>query len=170
MTRKFRAQVGERSVEVSVVELEGGRCEVTVGDRVRVVDARALGQRAWSLVLDGRAHTVDLEGELPELAVHFRDQSVPVKLVDARRALLAEAGRRGGHKAGPLPIRSPMPGKVVKLLAAIGTRVAAGQGLLVVEAMKMENEMRAPRDGTVVAIRVREGQTVEAGEELATLE
>ncbi|MBI5482827.1 MAG: biotin/lipoyl-binding protein [Deltaproteobacteria bacterium] len=170
MRRTFEAQVGERTVTVTVAEHDGGRYEVTLDGRERIADARPLGERAWSVVLDGAVHTLDLEGELPDLTVHFRDRSVPVKLVDARRKLLAEAGRPTGPKGGPTAIRAHMPGKVVKVLAAAGTRVSAGQGLLVVEAMKMENELRAPRDGTVVAVRAREGQAVEAGETLATLE
>jgi biotin carboxyl carrier protein len=157
-------------MEVNVAAQEDGRYEVTIDGQVCVADARSLGERAWLVMLDGAVHTVDLEGELPDLAVHFRDRSVPVKLVDARRRLLAEARRRSGHKGGPTAVRTPMPGKVVKVLVPAGTRVSAGQGLLVVEAMKMENEMRAPRDGTVVEVRVREGQAVEAGETLAMLE
>ena len=63
-----------------------------------------------------------------------------------------------------------MAGKVVKVLAPKGTTVTAGQGLLIVEAMKMENELKSPRDGTVTEVSVSEGQAVEAGEPLATLE
>jgi biotin carboxyl carrier protein len=165
----FEAQVGGRTVTVSVGEPEGGRFEVTIDGQAYVVDARPTGERAWSIILDGAAYTVDLEGEIPEVAVNLRERSVPVKLVDARRKLLAEAGRLTGHK-GPTAIRAPMPGKVVKVLAPKGTTVTAGQGVIVVEAMKMENELRAPRDGTIVEVGVREGQAVEAGEALATLE
>ncbi|MSP63788.1 MAG: biotin/lipoyl-binding protein [Myxococcales bacterium] len=62
-----------------------------------------------------------------------------------------------------------MPGKVVKVLVQVGDAVKAGQGLLVVEAMKMENELRAPRDGAVADVSAREGQSVEAGQILATI-
>jgi biotin carboxyl carrier protein len=170
MRRAFEARVGERKVDVSVAAQEGGRYEVTIDGRAYLVDARSLGGRAWSIVLDGAAHTLDIEGEAPDLTVHFRDRAVPVELIDARRTLLAAAGRRGGAKAGPIAIIASMPGKVVKVLAPAGTKVSDGQGLLVVEAMKMENEMRAPRDGVVLEVKVREGQAVEAGETLAMLE
>jgi pyruvate carboxylase subunit B len=62
-----------------------------------------------------------------------------------------------------------MPGKVVKVLVAVGDAVKAGQGVVVIEAMKMENELRASRDGTVAAVSVKDGQTVEAGQVLATI-
>ncbi len=81
--------------------------------------------------------------------------------------------RREGSAAtatGPQPIASPMPGRVVRLLTQVGDTVEAGQGVVVVEAMKMQNEMAAPRSGTVSEIHVSEGQTVKAGEILAVVE
>ena len=68
--------MGERTVEVRVAALEGGRYEVTIDGQARVVDARTLGERAWSLIVDGAVHTVDVAGELPDVVVHFRDHSV----------------------------------------------------------------------------------------------
>jgi biotin carboxyl carrier protein len=67
-------------------------------------------------------------------------------------------------------VKSPMPGKVVRLLVKSGDEIKTGQGVAVVEAMKMENELRAPRGGTVQEVRVREGQAVEAGETLVSIE
>ena len=72
--------------------------------------------------------------------------------------------------AGPREIVAPMPGRIVKLLVGAGDRVAANQGLVVVEAMKMENELRAPREGVVVAVRVSEGMSVEANTVLVVVE
>ena len=67
-------------------------------------------------------------------------------------------------------MQSPMPGKVVKVLVAVGEEVKAGAGVVVVEAMKMETELKAPRDGKVKSVAVKEGQAVEAGQTLATLD
>ena len=171
MSRMFDAQVGDRTVQVSVAAEEGGRLEITLDGQACNADVCHLGERAWSVILDGAVYTLDLEGTPPDVSVHFRERSVPVKLVDTRRKLLAEAARlTGGYRGGRLAIRAPMAGKVVKVLAPKGTTVTAGQGLLVVEAMKMENELKSPRDGTVTEVSVSEGQTVEAGEPLATLE
>ncbi len=171
MREMFDAQVGQRTVQVSVAIQEDGSLDVTLDGQPCLADVCALGPRSWSVILDGAVHTIDVEGEPRDLTVHFREHALPVKLVDTRRKLLAEAARlTGGHKGGPMAIRAPMAGKVVKVLAPKGTAVTAGQGLVVVEAMKMENELKSPRDGTVTDVSVREGQAVEAGEPLATLE
>ena len=111
---------------------------------------------------------MDVDGTVPDLTVTVAGVSMPLKLVDPRRKLAASATRPA--QTGPLSIRSPMPGKVVKVLVRVGDQVKAGQGLIVVEAMKMENELRAPRDGRVKEVPVREGQAVEAGQPLAVLE
>jgi biotin carboxyl carrier protein len=78
--------------------------------------------------------------------------------------------RRAGPAAhGPGRIAAPMPGRVVRVLAAIGQEVARGDGVVVVEAMKMENELTAPRDGIITEIGVEEGQTVQGGVTLAVI-
>lgn len=71
---------------------------------------------------------------------------------------------------GPIEIRAQMPGKIIKVLAPAGSAVSAGQGVLIVEAMKMQNEVKAPRDGTVTRIHVIEGMTVAAGDPLLVVE
>ena len=81
----------------------------------------------------------------------------------------ATAGRATGPADGPVRIVAPMPGKVVRVLAAPGDAVAARQGVVVVEAMKMENELRAPRAGVVGEVLVREGALVDAGALLLTI-
>ncbi|HVV46038.1 MAG TPA: biotin/lipoyl-containing protein, partial [Bryobacteraceae bacterium] len=72
--------------------------------------------------------------------------------------------------AGRASIAAAMPGKIVRILVSVGDEVAAGQGILVVEAMKMQNELKAPKDGRVTAIEVRENDSVNAGAVLATIE
>jgi len=76
----------------------------------------------------------------------------------------------GGHDAGRAQVAAPMPGKVVRVLVERGQAVEAGAGLVVVEAMKMQNELKSPKSGTVVELRVEAGATVNAGELLAVIE
>ena len=81
--------------------------------------------------------------------------------------------KRSGHAAqahGRASITAAMPGKVVRILVAVGDEVKAGQGIVVVEAMKMQNELKAPRDGRVTAVDVRENDSVNAGAPLVTIE
>jgi biotin carboxyl carrier protein len=91
--------------------------------------------------------------------------SVTVELAEAARG----DGQPARHESGPVRLTAPMPGRVVRVLSAVGADVAAGQGLVVIEAMKMENELRAPRAGRVSELRVSEGQAVEAGALLAVV-
>jgi biotin carboxyl carrier protein len=84
---------------------------------------------------------------------------------DARRAAIATQGRSAAASA-PVTVRSPIPGRLIKLLVKAGDAVAAGQTLVVLEAMKMENELGAPRAGRVADVRCAEGTAVEAGQDL----
>jgi biotin carboxyl carrier protein len=128
----------------------------------------------WSLLLRQResaarvSHEVAVEPQAQGLRlVDVDGRTVPVRLL----APGTRASSTGGtaHAAGPAAIVAPMPGRVVKVLVAPGDAVAARQGLVVVEAMKMENELRAPRAGTVAEVRVQEGAPVDANAVLVVI-
>lgn len=91
-----------------------------------------------------------------------------VKVIDPRRLSMDQDS--GRHHHGAAEITAPMPGKVVRVLVEAGQEIEAGAGIVVVEAMKMQNEMKSPRAGTVVSINVNTGDTVEAGTLLAVIE
>jgi biotin carboxyl carrier protein len=78
--------------------------------------------------------------------------------------------RVGGVNSGPQKLNAPMPGKVVRILVAVGDEVKAGQGIIVMEAMNMQNEMKSPKDGKVQKILTSEGSTVNPGDTLAVIE
>ena len=116
---------------------------------------------------------VHVDGVGSKLTVEVRRPGMDPVLViaevsDGRRAPSVAAAIAGGV-APPVTIRSPIPGRVVKVMVKAGDRVTAGQTVVVVEAMKMENELRAPRAGEVQEVRCAEGAAVEAGQDLATL-
>lgn len=120
----------------------------------------------YSILMDGRSYDARVE-ELPGgLAVVIDGYRFEIEVRDPRRwsRKSGGAGAEGVHS-----IAAPMPGKVVRVLVALGDTVEAGQGLVVVEAMKMQNEMKAPRAGRVLAVAAKEGATVAAGEVLATI-
>jgi biotin carboxyl carrier protein len=123
---------------------------------------------------DARERTVEIEpASAPDAAVRkvkVRVGGQPAKVESARQNRLQGLGQRAGSAHGPAGVSAPMPGRVIKLLAKAGDAVKAGQGLVIVEAMKMENEVRAPRDGQVAEVRVKEGQAVEAQEVMLTLQ
>ncbi len=165
---------------VSVVR-KGALLHVTLDGRTHVVDARRVSDSALSLLVQNG------KGDLPvqsidasfavqarrsagdgggDFDVHIAGRTVPVQVRPStwmtRRARQSRSGQ-----ATPAPVRSawssPMPGKIVRVLVKAGDDVTARQGLVVVEAMKMENELRAARDGRVRELSVAEGQSVDAG-------
>jgi biotin carboxyl carrier protein len=151
------------------VRHDNGRFDILLDGVVRHVDAVPTGPGRWSLVLpDGSSHEIAVDSGRDGVAIVVIDGSaVPVTIRDPRRRRRHVRGAGAGD--GPVRITAPMPGKVVKVLAPAGAAVTARQGVIVVEAMKMENELRAPREGTVADVAVREGDLVEAGALLLTI-
>lgn len=121
----------------------------------------------FSVLLEGRSFTVRTEQKEDELRVWTRSGPHAISIADTRDQ---SGGKKRATASGPMELRAQMPGKVIKLLVENGSVVQTGQGLIVVEAMKMQNEMRSPKDGTVSKINVGEGATVAAGQALIVVE
>ena len=162
----FSADVGgrERFVRVSG---GGGSFAVLVDETRYDVDAARAGE-SWSLLVGHRSYEVVLGRErsgVMTVLVNGRAVPVGLRLATALRARPRHS-RAGsdepGAQRGPLSVVAPMPGRIVKVQVRPGDVVAARQGLIVIEAMKMENELRAARPGTVKEVRVSEGDLVEA--------
>lgn len=168
------------TIGVEPAEREG-TYTVTVGGKSRLVDASWIDADTLSLI-DGRsAHEIrmHLRGDTGSVGVELSGRLYDAVVSDARlRAPSAGAGMSGelresirvsgspGAAKSPSvshAIRAPMPGRVVRVLVGVGDRVAARQGVVVVEAMKMENELRTPSEGTVTQVSVAAGSTVDTG-------
>jgi len=121
----------------------------------------------YSVLRDGRSYEARIEQGNGIIVVFIDGHRFEVEVRDPRR-WSRKAGTRGFD--GRVSVAAPMPGKIVRLLAAAGDSVEAGQGLLVVEAMKMQNEIKSPKTGRVASLSVAEGAAVAAGEVLATIE
>jgi biotin carboxyl carrier protein len=137
--------------------------------RVDGVDRQALVTQVepgvYSILLDGRVFEASMDRTGQSLVVVVAGERFEVEVRDPRS--WSHKSVRGSQ--GIATVFAPMPGKVVRVLVAAGDAVEAGQGLLVVEAMKMQNEIKSPRSGQVVSLTAREGATVAAGEPLATI-
>jgi biotin carboxyl carrier protein len=173
---RYHAIVGgvERLVEVT---RRGESYRVAIHDdtnesanpRVLDVDAVHLPGHAVSLIVDGRSVRCEVEaGKDGHLAVLVGDEVHELDVLDERRLRLRRASGKFSL-AGPQRVDSPMPGKVVRVLVKQGEQVQEGQGLIVVEAMKMENELKSPKAGVVAELHAQEGQAVEAGAKLAVV-
>ena len=171
----FQYEIGDR-VRVVEVQRVGGGHRVVVDGRAHDVEALRIGATGWSLIVrsaDGaRTRSVDAvvapRAGNGGLDVYLDGYHIPVH---ARTAVGRYA--RGGESssgAGPQKVAAPMPGKVVRVTVKPGDTVQPRQGLVVIEAMKMENELRAARAGTVRDVFVREGQSVDAGAPLVIVE
>lgn len=169
----FEIEIDGRTRAVSVERAGGDRFRVTVDGTTHVVDAARAGEFGLSLLLDG-ANSSSRE-------VHVTPSGRPgelLALIDGRTVNVTMNGRRSrrrgadaaGAGSGEQKIAAPMPGRVVRVLVSPGEEVAARQPVVVVEAMKMENELRSARDGRVREVVVAEGQSVEAGAVLVVVE
>ena len=120
----------------------------------------------WIATVNGRVYRVVAwrSGSRPgAYAVDLSGVRVQVEAIDERRRAIEQLSGSAQTASGPKPLIAPMPGMVIRVTVAAGDHVRAGQGLVVMEAMKMENELRAPADGTVKAVRVSAGAAVEKG-------
>jgi biotin carboxyl carrier protein len=165
---KYHATVRGKDLVVEVTAREGGY-RVVVDGRELDVDAVHLQGTAVSLIAGTRSARCDIEpGKDGKLAVLVGDTVHQLELLDERRLRLR--GATGKFSAeGPQRIDAPMPGKVVRVLVKVGDEVTEGQGLVVVEAMKMENELKSPKAGKVSELTAVEGAAVESGAKLAVI-
>jgi biotin carboxyl carrier protein len=145
-----------------VAEVDGRRYEV---------EARSSQPGVYLLLAGGHVYECRVDhvrAKREEVEVTVGAQAYAVTLGDPKR--LRGAQSLAGHMDGTIQIIAPMPGKVVRVLVAVGAEVEAGAGLVVVEAMKMQNEMKSPKAGKVTSINVTTGATVNAGDVLAVVE
>ena len=165
---RLHVEVGGRVRAVTIARREHS-IVATLDDTQMELDVVALGRGRYSLraIATGRQHDVRVTAS----GAHAFDVAVDGITLTAIRRPGAQVARRGAADGdGPARLVAPMPGKVVRVLVAPGDEVVARQGLVVVEAMKMENELRAGRAGRVSQVLISEGTSVEAGALLVVLE
>jgi biotin carboxyl carrier protein len=151
-------------IPVDVTELPDSALEVKVDGKVVDVDVVAVGS-ALSVRVDGKMCDLTTEGTPPDIGAIASGSRTYVR-VESERMRAASAAKKGGGGGSEKIVKSPMPGRIVKVMVAIDQEVEPGTALLVVEAMKMENEVKAKAKGTVAEILVKAGDTVEANAKL----
>ena len=173
--------VGDRVRTVSVVR-KGALLHVTLDGRTHVVDARRVSDSALSMLIQNGHDTAAVrsidaafasrprlrqgsggQADAGDFDVHLLGRAIAVEVRQGGSFGRQKKEGAGASGAGPQRVTAPMPGKIVRVLVKPGDQVTAKQGLVVVEAMKMENELRAARDGRVREVPAVEGQSVEAG-------
>ncbi len=157
----------ERVVVVDGPQADG-RFRITIDGELREVDARAIRPGTWSIILDGRQHIVDLDRRRGKIAASIGPSEATLEVEDALHRRLAAAAQPRDKPRGEI-LRAPIAGKVVKVLVAVGDVVAPHTPVIVLEAMKMENELISERGGTVKALHKLAGQAVDTGDLLVEL-
>ncbi|MEP6717528.1 MAG: biotin/lipoyl-containing protein [bacterium] len=167
---KLKAKVSGEDHEVSL-NLHANKATAEIDGRGYEVEVRPLARGEY-LLLHGtsvyKCRVLSKDTARASFEVNLQGHSYDITISDPRRLGRGQAG--GLHDHGAAEIISPMPGKVVRVLVKAGAKVAAGAGIIVVEAMKMQNEMKAPKAGVVFLINAEEGATVNAGDVLAVIE
>lgn len=174
---KLKAQIEDREQEllIKVPNVEAGRVAAEIGERVYDLAVRQTNNWPWPdnyvFLLGTNVYECRVSERVASknvFEVDIRGRNYTVTIVDPKR--LSSGQNSDRHHHGVAEIRAPMPGKVVRVLIEAGVNAEKGAGVVVVEAMKMQNEMKSPRDGLVVSVNVKAGDTVNAGDVLAVIE
>ncbi|HVC33190.1 MAG TPA: biotin/lipoyl-containing protein [Chloroflexota bacterium] len=167
---KYYVDVEGRTFELDFQE-EGEQLRVQVGGQGLTLDLRSVTQPSlYSLLIDNHSYEIFVEASGDEFDVLIGGEMFHLKVQDEWARRLANIQRKTAVETGILPIKAPMPGAVVSVEVTPGQEVKRGQGLVILSAMKMENEIKAPRTGRVKSVDVQPGQTVEQGRVLVVLE
>jgi biotin carboxyl carrier protein len=135
---------------------------VSVDGKIYEVDFESVsGQPVYSLIVDGKSHEGYVAQAEDQWQVLLRGRLYPISVEDEREKRLRSAAGGGVAETGEFHLRAPMPGLVVAIPVEEGQEVKRGQVLLILESMKMQNELKTPRDGTIGRVRVKGGDTVE---------
>ena len=164
---KYTAIIEGQRVEVELTQSGTTALEAEIGGRKYVLEAKTVEPGVYWFSWNNRSIEISVCPNGEAYLVSLGGRSVPVEIVDSRAALRKAA--QHGH-AGIVEIRAPMPGKVVRVLVSEGALVQANQGILVIEAMKMQNEIKSPKNGIVRMLGVKEGAAVNAGDLLVIVE
>jgi biotin carboxyl carrier protein len=168
---KLTAELSGEQHQVEI-KRDGARLSALIDNRRYELEAREQGDGVYLLLAGKRVFECRVdqsESQRGRMEVHVGGDTHAVTLADPKR--LRGAQLAGAHADGKAAqIVAPMPGKVVRVMVQQGAQVEAGEGILVVEAMKMQNEMKSPRAGTVTELHAGAGSTVKAGEILAVIE
>ena len=164
---KLKAIIADREQELNI-QTEGGRVRAEIDGRVYDLELHEPEPGCYLFFRGAEVHECRVTNAHEGFDVSLHERNYAVTIVDPKRLRSGQDSDR--HHHGLAEITAPMPGKVVRVQIETGATVEKGDGIVVVEAMKMQNEMKSPRAGVVVSINVKPGDTVNAGDVLAVVE
>lgn len=163
---KYITTVEDKQFLVDIIDEK----HVSVDGKIYEVDFESVsGQPVYSLIVDGKSHEGYVAQAEDNWQVLLRGRLYPITVEDEREKRLRSAAGGGVAETGEFHLRAPMPGLVVAIPVEEGQPVKKGQVLLILESMKMQNELKSPRDGTIGRVRVKVGETVEQKQTLLSV-
>ncbi len=167
----------EHRIVVDDHDKEDGVYSVELDGKIYLIDAQTMPSEIVSALIDHKSYDLDLDDKDQSndpldgrLAIRVRGRVVRLEMLEERRKKMKDSQSSQFSHSGIISIKSPMPGKILRYLVSEGEEVKEGQGLVVVEAMKMENELQAPKSGHVKSISSSPGSTVDGGMVLLVIE
>ncbi|MFN8382437.1 MAG: acetyl-CoA carboxylase biotin carboxyl carrier protein subunit [Anaerolineales bacterium] len=163
---KYVTTVDDKEFEIEIVDEH----HIRIGDRLLTVDFKSIsGHPVYSLILDGKSYESFVYQGDEDWEVLLRGRQFQVKIEDEREKRLKAAAGGGVAEGGEFHLKAPMPGLVVSVLVEEGQAVKKGQVMMILESMKMQNELKAPRDGVIGRVRVKAGESVEQKQSMLSL-
>jgi biotin carboxyl carrier protein len=164
---KYITTIDGKEFEIEVVDER----RVRIGERLLQVDFESVsGQPVFSLILDGKSYESYVYQGDADWEVLLRGRQYQVSVEDEREKRLRAAAGAGITEGGEFHLKAPMPGLIVATLAEEGQAVTKGQVILILESMKMQNELKSPRDGVLGRVRVKIGESVEQKQTLLSIQ
>jgi biotin carboxyl carrier protein len=163
---KYITTIDDKKFEIEVVDEH----HIRIGDRLLEVDFESVsGQPVFSLILDGKSYEAYVYPGEEGWEVLMHGQQYQVRAEDEREKRLKTSADGGSMEGGEFHLKAPMPGLVVAILIEEGQEVKKGQVMLILESMKMQNELKSPRDGIMGRVRVKAGESVEQRQTLLSV-
>lgn len=171
MNKTLDIKIGDRIATLELISRNGNTVEVKVDDNLYTLDMLEVEKGAYNILKDGISYNLELiqKANAKEYEVHTHNEVFDVEVIDAESKYLMSRGDVATDEGGG-SISSPMPGKVVKILVAIGDHVKEGTTVIIVEAMKMQSEYKVKADRVIVDILVKEGDAVDSNQALVIVE
>ena len=164
---KYIATINSKEYLVEVIDEH----HISINGKMLEIDLESVsGQPVYSLIVDGKSHEAYVREGDDEWQVLLRGRLYPVQVVDEREKRLRAAAGGGVAETGEFHLKAPMPGLVVVVPVSEGQEVKKGDVLIILESMKMQNELKSPRDGVVSKIKVKAGESVEQKQSILSLQ
>lgn len=164
----YYATVGDHTYQIEIIDNKN----ILVDGEPHTVDWLSLNQgtTSFSLIVDTRSHEVVAESaDSSRWSILMSGEKNEVEVMDELQWRIKQTTEASGGSAGIITIKSPMPGVILRVPLAIGTVVSKGDTVIILESMKMENELKSPKDGVIDAIHIEQGATVEKNQSLITI-